>query len=221
MTLPEHLLDAWTRAHKAGRRTAFVVRHAERGPVTDLERHEDVLLTEQGHEQAREAGRVLAALSAHVVVRHSPVERCHETAQGIAAGATGAGARAHVGGVVEVLGTPFVRDRPRAWALVRQHGGRFIREWFDGRLPVEVFEPRDSAARAQMRAVHQALSTDEHAVHVLVTHDWNLAIVREQLLGITPERTWPGFLDGVVVSVEGDELLVEAHGRVGRTPRER
>ena len=64
-----------------------------------------------------------------------------------------------------------------------------------------------------------ATQRDALATHVLVTHDWNLALVREELLGITPERAWPDFLDGVVVSVDGDELLIEAHGRVGRLPR--
>ena len=37
MTLPEHLLDAWRSATGARRRAAFVVRHAERGPVVDLD----------------------------------------------------------------------------------------------------------------------------------------------------------------------------------------
>ncbi|MCC7069752.1 MAG: histidine phosphatase family protein [Deltaproteobacteria bacterium] len=223
MSLPEHLFDAWRSARSARRPAAFLVRHAERGPVESLDTHELVRLTERGHHQARAAGRQIAALSTRVVLHHSPVERCGETARGIAAGAHDAGGGAEVKGSVATLGNPFIKDRARAWALVRQRGPRFIREWFDGELPTDVFEPRAPAARAQLGAVDAALraSADVEAAHVLVTHDWNLAIVREELLGITPERAWPEFLDGVVVSVDGDELVIEAHGRVGRAQRGR
>ncbi|OGQ17863.1 MAG: hypothetical protein A2138_06660 [Deltaproteobacteria bacterium RBG_16_71_12] len=221
MTFPEHLLDAWRAARVARRRAALLVRHAERGPVKSLATHEDVRLTERGHRQAHEAGRQIAAHASSVTLHHSPVERCGETARGIAAGALEAGAAARVEGTVATLGNPFVKDRTRAWALVHEIGPRFIREWFDGKLPADVFEPRAAAAHAQLAAVDGALATqrDALATHVLVTHDWNLALVREELLGITPERAWPDFLDGVVVSVDGDELLIEAHGRVGRLPR--
>lgn len=221
MSLPEHLLDAWRTARRSRRPAAFMVRHAERGPVTDLDTHEEVRLTERGHRQAQEAGRVIAALTSSVVLHHSPVERCGETARGIASGASGAGASAQVGGALDVLGTSFIKDKPRAWALVRKHGPGFIRQWFDGNLPAEVFEPRAPAAHAQLTVVDAALSAEADAAHVLVTHDWNLAVVREELLGITPERAWPDYLDGVVVSLDGDQLLVEAFGRVGRIPRGR
>lgn len=222
MTLPAHLFDAWRSVRRAQRPAALLVRHAERGPVESLDTHELVRLTERGHLQAQEAGRQIASLSTHVVLHHSPVERCGETARGIATGAQAAGGAAVVRGTVDTLGNPFIKDRARAWALVRQRGPRFIREWFDGKLPAEVFEPRAQAARAQLLAVDGALrATDVDTVHVLVTHDWNLAIVREEWLGITPERAWPDFLDGVVVSVDGDDLVVEAHGRVGRAPRGR
>lgn len=219
MSVPEHLLEGWRAARRGRRSAALLLRHAERGPVTRLDNHEDVRLTERGHQQAQEAGRALASLSAHVLLRHSPIERCAETARGIQSGAEGGGARAQVGGVLHELGTTYVMDKPRAWALVQEHGGRFIREWFDGRLPSEVFVPRAQAARAQLRAVDVVLGDDVDAMHVMITHDWNLAILREELLGITPERTWPDYLDGVVVSRDGDELVVEAFGRVARAPR--
>ena len=219
MSVPEHLLEGWRAAQRARRRAALLMRHAERHPVTRLDNHEDVRLTERGHQQAQEAGRTLAALSAHVVLRHSPIERCAETARGIQSGVEGSGARARVGGVLHELGTTYVMDKPRAWALVQEHGGGFSREWFDGRLPPDVFAPRAQAARAQLRAVDAALGDDVDVMHVMITHDWNLAILREELLGITPERTWPEFLDGVVVSRDGDELVVEALGRVARVPR--
>ena len=189
--------------------------------MRELATHEAVRLTERGHRQAHQAGRQIAALSSSLLLHHSPVERCGQTARGIAAGATEAGATTKVKGVVETLGNPFIRDRTRAWALVHEMGPRFIRAWFDGELPSDVFEPRSAAARTQLAAVSEALRAPaaDDVAHVLVTHDWNLAIVREELLGVTPERTWPEFLDGVVVSLDGDELVVEALGRVGRMHR--
>lgn len=220
MPIPAYLLTSVERHRQRGGRAALVVRHAERHPVLDLRTHEEVLLTDRGHAQAVEGGRLLARLSSHVRVLHSPVERCAQTARGLVEGARGAGAEAAVVCALEELGSPFVKDKKRAWEIVTSAGPRFIREWFDGRMPEDVFEPRASAARGQLDVVARWVEQHEpRTLVVFVSHDWNIAIVREELLGVTPERTWPGYLDGVTVAVDEREVVVELDGRVGRRPR--
>ncbi len=220
MTIPRHLLDAALRHRRAGRRTGLIVRHAERYRVLDLATHESVLLTERGHEQAREAGAQLAGAALPLQVWHSPVERCAETARGLVAGAVGSGTRAELLRAVPELYAPFIKDRLRAWQIVTRVGPGFIRDWFDGKLPADVFEPRASASQGQLDVVAAHMEqAPEGALVVFVSHDWNLALVREEVLGITPERAWPDFLDGVVVALDGDEIAVEHDGRVGLRPR--
>jgi broad specificity phosphatase PhoE len=217
MPIPAHLLAAARRHAHAGRATALVVRHAERHPVVDLHTHEEVLLTERGHAQALEAGALLADIADHVRVRHSPVRRCGQTAEGLVAGAREAGVRAELLSSVALLGSPFVLDRERAYALVRQIGAGFIRDWFDGKLPHDVFEPRAVAVEKQLAAVVEHLM--EPAFHVFVSHDWNIALVREEVLGVSPETRWPAFLDGIAIALDGDDVIVELDGIVVRRPR--
>ena len=219
MAIPQHLLETAAQHRREGRRTGLVVRHAERYDVHDLSTHELVLLTERGHAQAREGGARLAKLSASVKVLHSPVERCAETARGLAAGMSSAGARADVVGESAALYSPFILDRQRAWEIVSQKGYGFMRAWFDGQLPHDVFQPRAHAAQGQLDAMARAMAEHDHdVVTVFVSHDWNIALIREDVLGVKPEETWPGFLDGVVVSLDQSEIVVELDGRVGRRP---
>jgi broad specificity phosphatase PhoE len=227
--IPNHLLDSFSRARDrhSGRgdcRVALIVRHAERFPVTDLMTHEEAVLTEHGHAQALAAGRRLAEMSvqsAHLA--HSPVPRCGETAKGIAAGILEGGARADLVGAIEALAAPFVVDRARSYGKVMEMGHTFVRAWFDGEISPELFVPRREAARGQLKAIlGEAGICKAEDVCILVTHDWNIALIREEFLGLTHEKGgWPGYLDGVVVSVEDGVATVEAHGRRGAVDLER
>jgi broad specificity phosphatase PhoE len=226
MTVPHALLSSWVSVRAARRRAALLVRHAERGPVHDLRTHEQVLLTARGHIHARAAGASLAAplaSSPAPVMRllHSPVPRCRETAEGIAAGAADVGVGTEVAGVRAVLGTPFVRDPEAVWAMVARQGPSFMRAWFDGALSPSVLEPKESAAWAQIGAAQAELVASDAPLVVLVTHDWNLALVREALLQVRYEDAWPGYLDGVLLIADGDGWWLESAGRRVRLPERR
>lgn len=218
--IPEHLLDSAARHIQHGWRAALVVRHAERHPIAELRRHPEVLLTEEGHAQAVRAGQTLARVARRVRVHHSPVERCAQTARGLVAGAREAGIDAALVGPVPELAYPFVLDPDRAWPLVEGHGMMFIRRWFDGDVPPDIFEPRASAARTQLAAVRRVLDTDSVDLTVFVSHDWNVALLREDVLGVRPEDGWPHFLDGIAVSLATSsavrELVVELRERQAR-----
>lgn len=194
-----------------------MVRHAERYDVPDLSTHELVLLTERGHAQAKEGGARLAKLSAYVKVLHSPVERCAETARGLVAGVSSSGATAELVGPEAALYSPFILDRMKAWEIVTKKGHGFMRAWFDGHLPRDVFQPRAHAAQGQLDAMANVMAHhSDDVVTIFVSHDWNIALVREDVLGVRPEEEWPGFLDGFVVALDGDDIVVELDGRVGR-----
>jgi broad specificity phosphatase PhoE len=214
VTFPEHLqraidgLDDDVRA-------ILLVRHAERGGIVDVSRHEEVLLTPAGHEAARAAGRWLASKRPPGRVLHSPVERCGETARGIVAGvveATGGHRLEH--GAHDMLGAHYVRDRDRGHGYAQRHGWGFLRAWLDGQLPDDVFQSRAAAATAQVRAVVELARAQPRGLDVMVTHDWNVALVREEFLGLKHESWgWPGFLDGLLIVVDGDKahLRVDVH----------
>jgi broad specificity phosphatase PhoE len=202
--IPEHVL----RALPSSGRRALVLRHAERFAVVDLATHEDVLLTEAGHANARVAGAELHAVApgATLVVGHSPVERCAQTARGVAAGFAGQGGRVRTVGAVAHLASPFVVDKGKAYALVNGFGHRFIRAWFDGEVPEDCFQKRHRAAAEQLDVLVEAVrGCAEDELAVFITHDWNIALMREEFLGVKHEDFgWPGYLDGVSVAVRDD-----------------
>ena len=51
---------------------------------------------------------------------------------------------------------------------------------------------------------------------VCVTHDWNVALMKEHWLALSPERGWPQVLDGIVYARDNEGALVEIDGRVAR-----
>jgi broad specificity phosphatase PhoE len=222
MTIPASLLDVVAGYRRAGHATALIVRHAERHPIVDLETHHALLLTDVGHAQAREAGRSLGVLGAPVRVLHSPVQRCAQTARGLVDGARAAGVVAELIGADASFGDPFLLDRPRALRIAATHGPGFLRAWCDGQLPSSLFEPWAQAARGQVTAASRHLAgrdVDDDAITVIVSHDWNIAIVREAFLGFRPEQGWPSFLDGVVVASDDNDVVVAFDGRTARLGR--
>lgn len=215
--IPGHLIEAVARLSKERRPAALFVRHAEREPVLDLRNHEAARLTPKGHEQAREAGALLAKASSYVRVHHSPVERCGETARGLVDGVIAAGARAELICEVPALASPFVLDRNRLDDIFVSstsfHG--FLRDWFDGKFPSDILMPRGPAALSQVKAVLEHLTHPE-ALHVFVSHDWNILLVREEMVGHRIEDGWPHYLDGFALTVDGDELVIQTESRTGR-----
>ncbi len=218
--IPSQVLSA-IEASAHHRRRAIILRHAERHPVLDLATHETVLLTDDGQKAAHAAGRELhAAVAARgaLVVRHSPVERCAQTARGLVAGFIEAGGRARLVGPEPVFATPYVKDRGRAYALVNGMGHDFIRAWFDGAVPEDCFARRHHAASEQIVAALRAVrSSSDDETCVFVTHDWNIALVREEFLQVRHEEFgWPGYLDGVCLTDDDDAVELAVGDRRAR-----
>ena len=81
--------------------------------------------------------------------------------------------------------------------------------------------PCDEVADGIVTSVCDCLP--EHDLVVAVTHDWNIAALREHRLSLRYEDAgWPQFLDGVVVSVlDAADVVVAApslDGPVTRAP---
>lgn len=194
--------------------TAILMRHAERGHFSHPAAGALVPITENGAVEATRLGRSLASCGPLDFV-HSPVGRCRQTAEAMLAGAREPGASVTLTGEEPKLGGPYMLDVPAALDLAGQFGHRFLREWFDGRLPVHLFKPRRHAAREQIETVESHMGRAGRGLVVLVTHDWNLLAVREELFGLRHEvDAWPGFLDGLVFWRGSAGLRVAAGDRV-------
>lgn len=207
--LADDLLTLALQSFQAGSPTALVVRHAERGPIEDLLRHEEVLLTEAGVAAARRSGQrlgtSLSSTTTPAVVRlvHSPVERCQQTAAALAEGLVDVGVDAALVGARPPLGASYLRDQVGLKEAFAIHGKGFLRAWFNGEVPEETIAPAAEVVRDVVDVVRAVCAPADNAPLVIaVTHDWNIAAIREQTLGLRYEDAgWPAFLDGVVCRV--------------------
>ncbi len=209
MELRPTLVDAAATHRKKGRRVALLVRHAERDHISDLSRHEEAMLTVNGHACATAAGRLLASSIEHadVALLHSPVPRCKETALGLHKGVTEAGRTAHIVGERPAFGASYLKDTGGLARAYLKHGKNFVRAWFDGDIDRAYIDSCDVVAERQLQALQESLA--EHALVVAVSHDWNIAALKEHALGLRFEDAgWPKFLDGVVAWVD------ESRGKV-------
>lgn len=201
--------------------TVLLVRHAHRGEITDPRTGNDVPITEQGRALAVELGTMLGALlraDDRVVLAHSPVLRCGQTATAIHAGLAATTRSATVVGERGHLGGPYLLSPKPALDLAAELGHRFLRRWFDGDVPPGLVRPRPDAAREQVERALELLETpDRPRLAVLVSHDWNLMLVREHYMGVRHEEAgWIDFLDGVAIRRGGAGVAIGYRGRMVR-----
>jgi broad specificity phosphatase PhoE len=197
---------------------AALMRHSVRGPVTDLRTSPDVQLTPEGVVAARRFGQGLPA-GRPVRLVHSPIERCAQTARAVAEGFVRAGGSAEVLGPLPVLGAPYVQDFERlVEASGRYDPWAFVRVWFDGRLPAGIVLPADEAARGQLDVLGAHLAgTPGGGLTLLVSHDWNVMLLRERLLGVRHDDAgWLDYLDGVVLAAGATGLRLRWRDAVRR-----
>ena len=192
-----------------------LMRHSVRGPVTDLRTSPDVRLTPEGEAAARRLGHALPRV-AGLRFGHSPIERCAQTARGVAGGFDQAGGRTEALGAFETLGAPYVLDFERLVEAAGAYDPRtFVRAWFDGGLAPGILLPAPQAAEGQLQVARRELDrTPPGHLTLLVSHDWNVMLVREHYLGVRHEQAgWLDFLDGVVLvaAADGPELRWGAH----------
>jgi len=196
-----------------------LLRHAERGPILDPVEGYTVPLTRKGVADAVALGRDLAG-HGPFALRHSPLLRCRQTAEALAAGIESAGGAVAQLESLDQLGGGYVRQPEAKATLARALGEEFVRAWFDGELSQDVVQPLASAARDQLAAMLGALPADSPYSGLFVSHDWNLLIVREHALSLRYEdEGWPGFLDGIALVPQGERILLCHGDRVRRCAR--
>lgn len=178
----------------------LLLRHAARESMREasIDAALGTPLTDEGRRQARALGARLRG-GRPLRLRHSPVARCAETAALIA---EAAGPAAVVLGSDDRLGAPYLRDPQGAIARFADLGmAGFVAAWVAGRVPPELVEPHDSAARVLLTALLAARAAAPDVLHVHVTHD--LTVIA--LLGLAfpvgePGFPWPRYLEGCALS---------------------
>jgi broad specificity phosphatase PhoE len=190
----------------------MMIRHAERFPIFNVSSAWNALLTEKGKEDAFRYGAEAAVLS-HLTIYHSPVQRCRQTAEYIVKGVGEAGGSADLGGPLEEIGgSESIGSFESIQAPLREYGiSEFLRMWFDGKLIEGDIHSLEHAAAIGYGCIKEKSRAHENSV-IMVSHDWNIMILREYLLHMRHEDVgYPDFLDGITYYRMGGAEKMFAH----------
>lgn len=197
----------WTELLPADRPAALLLRHAEREPILTPEESLTAPLTAGGRRRAEELGRRLARFP-RLVLHHSPVGRCRQTAEAVARGAEDAGCPdVKLAGELRVLGGPYMLDWRTVMPRFLERGaGPFMRDWFAGRQPPGLVRDSRQSARQQLEHLQEQVSSAGAAgLFLNVSHDINVLLVRHFYLEHGQELFgWPEYLEALALYRDGD-----------------
>jgi len=172
-------------------------------------------LTDEGRDLARDMGK---RLPKGLVVRGytSPAERCVETAGLVMSGHAEAGGQILRNRVVEALGVFYVLDQMKMFKSMNNAGGivSFLQQWFDGGVARDIIMPAELAARLVGGVAKEKLSQsgDKPQLDILVSHDFTLYTIKDQLLKQDTNR-YPNvhYLDGVAFFNRDGKTFIQSH----------
>lgn len=213
----------WLRKEGWPSPSVLLLRHAARSMSQTSSWNDNDPLTPEGEDDAENMGQSLFSYS-EIRVYYSPLHRCRETARYIERGARSRGVPSVTVKENPVLGSRYFVSKQRALNLADQVGvERFARLWLDNKMPEGVIVNAKSALDEHLKLIGRALSSssNESRLSVLITHDWNVLLVRESILSLRHETVgWPGFLEGIAVTREGSsEVRFEYVSQVGERMR--
>ncbi len=175
-------------------------------------------LTEEGRHFATEFGKRLNR-PLHVRGYSSPVQRCIDTSELILAAHEAAGGDRSRSRPIEALGPFYALDEVRMWKGMQIAGGlvAYVRQWIDGQLPAGAVMSADLAARFILDVMaDKFLSRKTEGMRQLdlcVSHDITLYMVRDRLLGQSPESAEVKYLDALVLfERDGQRFMASHHG---------
>lgn len=188
---------------------AAVLRHAARHPIVDPREPLAAELTPAGRQDAEAFGAKITGFD-RLRLFHSPVKRCQQTAECVAAGAARNGLAVEIAGAQPELGVAYILNQIETGRLSGIHGEHFVRLWFTNQVPVELIERAPVIVRRKVDYVALRLrepSATGRRLDLHISHDWNVIILRELLLGVRHEEAgWARFLDGVAFTPEAERL---------------
>lgn len=198
-------VDTINRLHRSGKKPLVFIRHSAREygkAFNDL----DNPLSDPGRELASRLGQRLPAFD-EIVTWTSPSGRCVETAELIAGSSP---MSANPNQTHEDLSVFYVRNMRKVGGMLKHLGSdATLSAWFRGEVDADWMTPAlESAARLKARLASIRDAAQPGQLSLVVSHDWNLYLLRTLLLG-TPfgELPQPEYLEALAIWEDGGSLM--------------
>ncbi len=171
-----------------------------------------LVLTEEGKQYAYELGKSLP-VGLEVNLFSSAFGRCIETAFMIDKGYTSRGGRTRSNIVEKLLSPSYVKKPFELATCLQEPHEDFVRAWFDGKISSDIIEPPEIAAKKIVQLLVDRLEVlPENSVDINVTHDWNVYLIKEQIMGLRHEDVGRvAYLEGLVVYESSGQLYIRNH----------
>ena len=177
-------------------------------------------LTDEGRDLAHKLGESLP--KAYAVRGYtSPAERCAETASIMMAAHKAGGGETMRNRVVEALGVFYVLDQMKMFMAMQAAGGLvdFQTQWFAGNVAPDILMPARTSAEIIGNLVKHKLaeSTDGPKLDLMVSHDFTVYLLKDQLLGQDSQR-YPDviYLDGIAFFKRDGRFWAQSHHELAR-----
>ncbi|MHA2378209.1 MAG: histidine phosphatase family protein [Candidatus Thorarchaeota archaeon] len=166
-------LISWLNSRTLANPILLAVRHSHRKPVRTLDEMAKRRITDLGHEMAREFGRRLP-VDRRVLILHSHIPRCRETAEDFANGIRDAGGKMRQLEDLALLVGPRVHD-VEIWSNVGVDGvgvAKFVNDWADGFFDESRIERFESFEKRLMEGtIGTLIAAQQGDLYIYVTHD--------------------------------------------------
>lgn len=191
----------------------ILLRHSIRREITDARDAHDLTLTEEGKVRARDFARLIPFSKKLVYIYYSHSPRCVETGKIIHDELGLLGCRSYIKGPNEFLSCPFIKDSDKVMSMINTIGAKsFINQWLTGKIDEGIIEAYDSAISKLFTRVLSEMSYNGDALSLFITHDLSIVPMVNLIKDINVEDfPWPGYLDGVVVYINKDGIILKYH----------
>ncbi len=206
----DQLIDQLRQESDRADRIGILLRHSRREAPSGGQRYGQLHLTAEGRQTAIEFGRALPA-KRRLRLFCSSYMYCKETAIHIFKGILFHHGSPEFKGSLHCLGPEFMVDSLQLKKNVKRFGAPSVaRRWLDTQLSSEVMkDPVDSLRRMMNPLLSLLEEGDGNRIDVFVTHDWNILLVKDLLLGLAHENVgWPDYLDSIVLASHSGKVVL-------------
>jgi broad specificity phosphatase PhoE len=208
-------LTSWANSQPLAHPILLAVRHSHRKSVRTVDEMVDRRITDLGHEMAREFGRRVPG-DRRVVIRHSEIRRCRETAENLADGIRETGGKIRQLDELGILVGPRVQDA-EIWSNVGDDGidvAKFVNNYADGFYDESRIERFESYGKRIIEGtIGTLMAAQPGDLYIYVTHDAFLLMARRAYLGIAVvDADRPPYLGGWSLSRESRGIRLFERG---------
>ncbi len=192
---------------------SVMIRHSARHYDSENPQNEPfLLLTEEGKEFSYNLGK---SLPPDYTLRFysSMMGRCIETAYLIDKGYVAQNGLTEHNKMEPFLAPSYVKKPFELMKVLQKTSPNFIRHWFAGKISSDIIDPSQPAAQFIVEMLVEKLKDlpDNH-INMGVSHDWNLYLVKEHVMGLKHENVGKvEYLEGLVVYQEKGKMYVVNH----------